>query len=180
MSALIAFENTKKVWFDIDTRQKFCLYIAQPGGKTVSFGAAFGVNSIEKVAALSAGLPINMPVSLVEEFSPDALAIAEVAHPADIEVSRKIYDRFPKFGAKDQELAQREYMTELHMGNDRDDFGDDPKGMPVYEGRMVEAFDHRAKAYVSGRGRSAVWRELTFGSVDKNIFPQWRIHRKPS
>ena len=175
VSALIAFENTKKVWFDIDTRQKFCLYIAQPGGKTYSFGAAFGVNSTEKVAALSAGLPINMPVSLVEEFSPDALAIAEVAHPADIEVSRKIYDRFPKFGSKDPGLARREYMTELHMGNDRDDFGNDPNGVPVYEGRMVEAFDHRAKAYVSGRGRSAVWRELNFGSVDKNVSPQWRV-----
>jgi len=178
LSALIAFENTKKVWFDIDTRQKFCLYIAQPGGKTVSFGAAFGVNSIEKVAALSAGLPINMPVSLVEEFSPDALAIAEVAHPADIEVSRKIYDRFPKFGAKDAGLARREYMRELDMGSDREDFGDDPNGMPVYEGRMVDAFDHRAKAYVSGRGRSAVWRELNFGSFDKSIFPQWRVSIK--
>jgi hypothetical protein len=119
-----------------------------------------------------------MPVSLVEEFSPDALAIAEVAHPADIEVSRKIYDRFPKFGAKDAGLARREYMRELDMGSDREDFGDDPNGMPVYEGRMVEAFDHRAKAYVSGRGRSAVWRELNFESADKNILPQWRVSIK--
>jgi hypothetical protein len=66
-------------------------------------------------------------------------------------------------------------MRELDMGNDREDFGNDPDGLPVYEGRMVEAFDHRAKAYVSGRGRSAVWRELIFGSTDKNISPQWRV-----
>jgi hypothetical protein len=152
LSGLVAFENTRKIWFDIDTRQKFCLYIARPGGKTDSFGAAFGVNSIEKLAALSSGFPINMPVSLIEEFSPDALAIAEIAHPADIEVSRKIYARFSKFGSEDSNLAMRRYMRELDMGNDREDFGNDPDGLPLYEGRMVDAFDHRAKAYVSGRG----------------------------
>ena len=28
---LVAFENTRQVWFEIDSRQKFCLYAAQPG-----------------------------------------------------------------------------------------------------------------------------------------------------
>lgn len=174
LQALIAFENTRRVWFDIDSRQKFCLYVAQPGGRTVTFPAAFGVNSLEKLNALGV-LPITMPVDLVREFSPEALSVAEVAHPADIEVSRKIYTRFPKFGATDPGLHSRIYMTEIHMGNDRDEFGEVAGGVPVYEGRMVEAFDHRAKAYVSGRGRSAVWRELPFGSQDKAISPQWRI-----
>jgi hypothetical protein len=171
----VAFENTKKVWFDIDTRQKFCLYVAWPGGKTDSFGAAFGVNSIEKLAALSSGLPINVPISLLKEFSPDAIAIAEVAHPADIEVSRKVYARFPKFGSTQSSLAKRKYMAELHMGNDREDFGDDPDGVPLYEGRMVDAFDHRAKGYLSGRGRASVWADLAFGNSSKSIWPQWRV-----
>ena len=175
LSGLVAFENTRRVWFDIDTRQKFCLYISQPGGTTDSFGAAFGVNSTEKLAALSSGFPLNMPVSLIEEFSPDALAIAEVAHPSEIEVSKKIYARFPKFSSDGAGLAQREYMTELHMGNDREDFGNNPDGLPLYEGRMVDAFDHRAKGYVSGRGRASVWTDLTFGSASKMITPQWRV-----
>ena len=172
---LIAFENTRKVWFDIDTRAKFCLYVAEPGSNTTSFYAAFGINSKEKLAALSAGLPIEIPISLVEEFSPDAFAIAEVAHPSDISISRKIYSRLPKFGAEVKGAARREYMREMDMGNDREDFGDDPGSVPLYEGRMVDLFDHRAKMYVSGRGRSAVWQELPFGLVDKAIRPQWRI-----
>ncbi len=172
---LIAFENTRKVWFDIDTRAKFCLYVASPGSKTVAFDAAFGINSEEKLAALSGGLPIELPVSLVEEFSPEAFAIAEVAHPSDISISRKLYARLPKFGSEQQAAAKREYMREIDMGNDREDFDDDPEGAPVYEGRMVEAFDYRAKSYVSGRGRSAVWRELEFGSPAKAIVPQWRL-----
>jgi hypothetical protein len=175
LSGLIAFENTKKIWFDIDTRQKFCLYVAEPGGKTDAFGAAFGVNSAEKLSALASGLPIKLPVSLVIEFSPDALAIAEVAHPSEIEVSKKVYARFPKFGSAGTDLSRRQYMRELDMGNDREDFGNDPDGVPLYEGRMVDAFDHRAKGYVLGHGRASVWAELSFGDSSKKITPQWRV-----
>ncbi len=177
LNCLIAFENTRKIWFDIHTAARFCLYVATPGSTTTSFAAAFGINSRERLAALSAGLPIELPVSLVEEFSPEAFAIAEVAHPSDISISRKLYARLPKFGAELQGAAMREYMTEIHMGNDREDFGNDSDGVPLYEGRMVEAFDHRAKAYVSGRGRSAVWQSLQFGSAGKAITPQWRLSR---
>jgi hypothetical protein len=61
------------------------------------------------------------------------------------------------------------------MGSDREVFGDDPNGVPLYEGRMVDQFDHRAKGYHSGRGRSAVWPELEFGKPGKSIQPQWRV-----
>lgn len=114
-------------------------------------------------------------MSLVREFSPDALAVSEVAHPSDIGISRKVYARFPKFSAAVDRLPQRDYSREIDMGNDRDDFSGSTEGIPVYEGRMVETFDHRAKAYVSGRGRAAVWRELPFGTSDKAITPQWRL-----
>ena len=105
---------TRKIWFDIDSRAKFCLYVTSPGGQTNSFPAAFGINSAEKLAALKIGLPFDIPVSLVEEFSPEAFAIAEMAHSADIEISRKLYARFPKFGANVRGLARREYMAEIH------------------------------------------------------------------
>jgi hypothetical protein len=64
-------------------------------------------------------------------------------------------------------------MAEIHMGNDRDLFTEDPSGVPVYEGRMVAQFDHRAKAYRSGRGRAAEWEELPWDR--KAITPQWLI-----
>ena len=40
---------------------------------------------------------------------------------------------------------------------------------------MVEAFDHRAKAWVSGRGRAAIWQELSFNTPQKRIQPQWYL-----
>lgn len=175
LEALIAFENTGKIWFDIDSRAKFCLYVASHDGPTDIFPCAFGVNSKEKLTAIAAELPIEMPVSLIDEFSPEARAIAEVAHPFDITVSKKIYARFPKFGAEIEDLPQRIYSREVDMGTDRDLFIEDSSEVPIYEGRMVEAFDHRAKKYVSGRGRSAKWDNLEFGSPAKQISPQWHI-----
>jgi len=89
LHALIAFENAKKVWFDTDSRAKFCLYTASPNAHTEDFPAAFGINTVEKLLALQGKLPFDIPVSLVKEFSPEALAIAEVAHPHDIAISRR-------------------------------------------------------------------------------------------
>ena len=38
----------------------------------------------------------------------------------------------------------------------------DARYVPLYEGRMVQQFDHAAKAYVSGEGRGAKWEDLGF------------------
>jgi hypothetical protein len=175
LHALIGFENSSKVWFDIHSAAKFCLYVASRGDTTNGFPAAFGINTTDKLSLIRNALPFDIPVALVHEFSPVALAVAEIAHESDITIARKLYARFPKFGASVSGLAEREYAAELHMGNNRDDFSPGGQGLPVYEGRMVEAFDHRAKAHVSGRGRAAVWRELPFGSSEKGIHPQWRL-----
>ncbi|NOT01003.1 MAG: hypothetical protein HOP29_10280 [Phycisphaerales bacterium] len=47
------------------------------------------------------------------------------------------------------------------------------KYVPLYEGRMVHQFDHAAKAYVSGSGRRAEWREL--GLNEKESIPHYFI-----
>lgn len=45
--------------------------------------------------------------------------------------------------------------------------------LPLYEGRMIGQFDFSQKGYVSGRGRSAVWRDLPFDG--KTIGPQYLV-----
>ncbi|HOQ48075.1 MAG TPA: hypothetical protein PK157_22400, partial [Bryobacteraceae bacterium] len=45
--------------------------------------------------------------------------------------------------------------------------------VPLYEGRMVHQFDHAAKAYVSGEGRGAKWRDLDF--TEKEIIPHFYV-----
>jgi hypothetical protein len=50
----------------------------------------------------------------------------------------------------------------------------DARYVPLYEGRMVHQFDHAAKAYVSGEGRGAKWRDLEF--TKKALVPHFYVN----
>ncbi len=176
LERLAGFENTKGIWFpSIDTRMKFCLYVAWKGGETVRFPASFRVNTLEKLQEFVSGRGLMVPVELVAEFSPEAMAVMEFAAQSEIDVCTKMYGLYPKFGTEIEDLPYRHYMREVDMGTDRGLFSEGDEGLPVFEGRMIDAYDYRAKGYVSGRGRSAVWDDLPFGSAAKCIQPQWRI-----
>ena len=172
---LLGFENARHAWFDnVDSRTKFCLYVAQLPGQTEQLPTAFVIRGQRELAAALTELR-QVPVSLVREFSPHALALMEFATQADIDVARKVYAGGPRFGDTVEGQPHRQYMRELDMGNDRHLFDADPSGIAVYEGRMVAHYDHRAKGYRSGRGRKAVWEPLAFGSEGKVVDPQWRL-----
>jgi type I restriction-modification system DNA methylase subunit len=176
LDKLAGFQNSKEFWFKgVYYRTKFCLYIAWKGGETKQFVAAFRVNTAEKLLEFSASRALSIPVPVVAEFSPDAMAVMEFAAQSEIDICAKMYAHYPKFGAEVEGLPYRHYMAEVHMGNNRELFSDGAEGLPVFEGRMIDAYDYRAKGYVSGRGRSAVWDDLPFDSPKKRIQPQWRI-----
>ena len=177
---LAGFENTKEVWFrilpfDVHVGTKFCLYVALKSGRTRQFEAAFRINTMERLQDFALGTSLSIPLPLVNESSPDAKAVMEYASQSEIEVCSRMYGLYPKFGTKIAKLPFRRYMCEVHMGRDRGFFSEDDEGLPVFEGRMVDTYDYRAKGYVSGRGRSAVWDILPFDSPSKCVQPQWRI-----
>lgn len=176
LEKLAGFQNFNEIWFKgVYYRTKFCLYVAWKGGRTGRFGAAFQINSIERLHDFASGHSLTIPVSIVAEFSPDAMAVMEFSAQSEIDVCTKMYALYPKFGADIEGLPYRHYMREVDMGTDRGLFSEGDEGLPVFEGRMIDAYDYRAKGYVSGRGRSAVWDDLFFGSPAKRIQPQWRI-----
>lgn len=47
------------------------------------------------------------------------------------------------------------------------------KALPFYEGRMIGQYDFSQKGWVSGKGRSATWREIDWGN--KVVEPQYLI-----
>ncbi len=47
--------------------------------------------------------------------------------------------------------------------------------LPLYEGRMIGQFDFSQKGWVSGKGRTAVWRDIPF--EDKVIEPQYLMDK---
>lgn len=178
LSSILGFENTREVWFaGIDSRTKFCIYIARRGGETESFSAAFNIRTHAALRDAVAGRALQFPVSLVHEFSPDALALMEFGSQLEIEIARKMY-RWPAFGDESAGPPFRDCVAEIHMGNNRELFDDDGTGLPLFEGRMIAQYDHRAKAYSSGRGRTAEWNDLPFGDHNKRIQPQWYISRR--
>jgi len=176
LKRILGFQNHGEVWFaGIYYRMKFCIYNAQKGGRTESFQVAFNIRTPEQLSLVLAGECLRLPVSLVKEFSPEALAIMELQSQRDIDIAAKMYEKWPKFGDEQAGLPRREYMAELHMGNDRELFDENSSGLPVFEGRMVNQYDHRAKGYREGRGRAADWETLSFGNPAKSIQPQWYV-----
>lgn len=175
VSSLFGFENTRGVWFAaIDTRMKFALYCAWRGGPTTEFPGAFAINSEARLQA-ARERPLSLPVALLREFSPDALAVMEFSNQLEIDIARKMYARFPRMGDVIAGLPSWVPLAEVHMGNDNDLFTTDVRGWPLYQGSMVTHHDYRAKGYLSGHGRNVTWEPLAFGSSGKAIRPQWRI-----
>lgn len=173
---LLGFENARGTWFSgVHRSAKFCLYSACKAGKTEEFVAAFNIRTLDRLSRVKSGECLRMPLSVIKEFSPVALGVMEFENQADIDVCRKIYRHWPRFGDSGSSGQTRTYMREVDMGNDRELFSSDDSGMPVYEGRMVGIFDHRAKGYRSGRGRAADWEEFEFSDPEKRIQPQWHI-----
>jgi hypothetical protein len=177
LQSMFGFENHRHAWFDgVDTRAQFAIYVAQIPGNTERFQVAFNIRSqAELTVAMNSQGAIDFPVSLVREFSPDALALMELGSQRDIDIAAKMYSAHSKFGDDSAGPPHRQYMAEIHMGNDRYLFTENPSGVPLYEGRMVGAYDHRAKGYRSGRGRKADWVDLAFSDSSKAIQPQWFV-----
>ncbi len=163
--------NTTRGWFahvDID---RFAAYAARIGGITQTFLANFGLT---QPADLVRG-GVRLAAEFIRSSAPDTYAIPDVRSLADLTVAKKMLDAHPAFGEPIEGTPRRHYQAELHMGNDRHRFTTDPLGLPVYEGRMIDQFDHRAKTYESGHGNSARWIERAFGDPVKAITPQWRV-----
>jgi hypothetical protein len=176
LELILGFENSAGTWFPgVHRSQKFAIYFAQVPGHTERFQVAFNIRSQGELAAVTKGAALELPIGLVREFSPDALALMELGSQRDIDVAAKMYAAHPKFGDEAAGSPYRHYMAEVHMGNDRALFTEAADGVPLYEGRMVGAYDHRAKGYRSGRGRKADWCDLAFTDRDKAIAPQWFI-----
>jgi hypothetical protein len=186
---LYGFENRNKV-FDIDSRFKFCVTVAEKGGVTAAIRATFMRHDLEDWAEAVATL--DYPAERVFAFSPKSLSVLEIRSEKDLEVLTKIYANSVLLGDDTPAGWGISYAREFDMTNDSklfigrdkaeasgfepDEYGrwvnaDGDVLLPVYEGRMVGQFDYSEKGWVSGKGRSAVWREIPWS--DKKIEPQF-------
>jgi len=176
---VLGFINENEHWFKgIHTDTKFAIYSARKRAPRSDLHIGFRIQSDQELhTAIERRRTIDRDT--IRQEGPDTLAIPETADSGLDVVASKMLAAWPKFGEEIDGLPYRHYQREVDMGTDRDLFVDGltEDGLPVFEGRMVDQYDYRAKAYVSGRGRAARWDDLPFGSPEKAIVPQWRVPR---
>lgn len=188
---LFGFINNERI-FDIHSQFKFVVLLIEKGGTTQILKAVFNRRALVDLEHPNSVL-LDISRKQIEQFSPKSLAIIEPHSERDIDVLEKLYSHDTVLvGDQSKYSWQLQYTREFNMTDDHalfpprpkwetqdyqpDAYGNwkDPYGniaLPLCEGRMVGPFDPSRKGWVSGKGRSAVWREIPF--EDKVFEPQY-------
>jgi hypothetical protein len=186
---LFGFENREGI-FAIHRSFKFNPVIVQKGGATEAIQTAFMRRRLEDWDRAEA-LATPYSRAQVEQFSPRSRAILEITSRDDVGLATRIFRR--SLPAADTGLAERRvrfakgdfdmvsgsrHFQARDVGSSPDELGfyASPSGellLPLYEGRMIGQFESSQKGWVRGRGRSAVWRNITPSEGD--IEPQWLV-----
>ena len=77
----------------------------------------------------------------------------------------------------ESETWKIDYCREVDMTNKKPHFKSEPSKatLPLIEGRMVHAFTSKAKEYISGKGRSAVWSTNSDSKRDYGALVQYHM-----
>jgi hypothetical protein len=200
---LYAFQNERRVFLSAHHAMKQVVLTATKGGTTEQFKTRFrlGVGDSPEAHEIpddllhNSGAMVITPAD-VKQNSPTTLALLELRTKRDLQILRSMNSACVRVGDSDQGWQAR-YVAEFHMTNDSkhfatlekwrsigfqpDMFGrwigpEDQRALPLYEGRMIGQFDLSRKGWISGKGRTAVWRDVPFSS--KQIEPQFLVQEE--
>ncbi len=196
---LFGFENRDGI-FDIHRSEKFNAVIVAKGGRTAQIRTAFMHRDPDDWAlGVAETLAVPYASSQVERFSPKGRVIMEIRGAADLKLFDSAYAALPMMGQYDADIDESpcsiRYLHHEFFATadsklfpprpnwESDGFKADALGIwrhkdgriarPIVEGRMIDAHDFSAKGWVSGKGRSAVWREIDWSA--KTVEPQYLI-----
>ena len=196
ISGLYDFENKKIFFKDIHASFKFCAFIF--GGKDRRFDqteCAFFLHDTATIENKDRCFPLT-PDDFVR-VNPNTGTAPVFRTRRDAEITRAIYERHPvlvdRSGRDERRAWPVKYVTMFHMTNDSNLFrtsaqldeegyypvqgnrwkrGED-EYVPLYEGKMVQAYDHRAASVVvnpANLNRPAQPRKSTF---EEHTNPDW-------
>ncbi|WP_250452752.1 N-6 DNA methylase [Caballeronia sp. ATUFL_M2_KS44] len=171
---LVEYINRKNI-FDIHSMYRFCSVLFQKGTAGGVDEAAFREDSVMPDRARQY---VGLNSDFLASVGGNDLLIPEVRTADERDLLLRLYRSFPT-SAQATSGWRFNFRRELDMTNDADAFisldqamqegykktsdgrwhRDSPAStlLPVYEGRMVHQFDHCAKVYEAGHGRSAKW-----------------------
>jgi hypothetical protein len=170
---IVCFSNEKFIFPGVHHAFKFTLLGFSRGERDERMPVAFRINPHEAITADQLPLfitnpdnLIQMPVQSIHRFSPDSLSIMEFRSQRDVDIATQIYADHPLLGDDVPDSWNVHFAREFDMTNDSHLFHTGGHGLPLYEGRMVDQFEHQSLSWVSGRGRTAIWTALPHNRVD--------------
>ena len=177
LKALYDFENrrtrydTTPFFPDVDSRFKFCAFVASPAPGNEPARCAFFLQDVSETGDPEQCFPLS--AADFARVNPNTCTAPIFRTRRDAELTTAIYDRLPVLVDRSSGEAVKawpvKYSTMFHMTNDSGLFrtrseleekeGAWPIGrnrfgslvgeqVPLYEGKMVQAFDHRAASIV--------------------------------
>ena len=171
LKALYDFENKKVFFPDVHASFKFCVFAASPRRLPEAAQCAFYLHAVSEVEDPERCFPLS--AADFARVNPNTGTAPIFRSRRDAELTTAIYDRLPVLVDRSSGEAVKawpvKYSTMFHMTNDSGLFRtrseleeregawpiggnrfDSPSGewVPLYEGKMVQAFDHRAASIV--------------------------------
>ena len=150
VDALLGFDNRAAI-FPIHRGIKFALLTGTKGGPSDTLPLRCGLHSADALDDVpdigTPPLSVQVPLSLVQDFSGASLAVPEIACDRDRSILARILSRVPLLAAEDGWSAR--FGRELNATDDKPLFTS--SGLPVLEGKLIapfEAFPGRATQFV--------------------------------
>ena len=177
LKALYDFENRRTrydlppFFADVDSRFKFCAFVANPAPRDEPARCAFFLQNVSELEDPERCFPLS-PQDFAR-VNPNTGTAPIFRSRRDAELTAAIYERLPVLVDRSSGAAVKawpvKYSTMFHMTNDSGKFRtrselEEKEGawpivgnrfgslvgeqVPLYEGKMVQAFDHRAASIV--------------------------------
>ena len=126
-----SFENQRKL-FEIDTRFKFALIVANWKGPTKEFPCAFYLHDDEWLFGDKAGRqPLSYSLDFVQHTSGEYLNFLELREYSDYLISKTCFNESQSFGQVSREFGIK-FGSEFHMTNDSHRFTPTDKSKFIY------------------------------------------------
>jgi hypothetical protein len=143
VDAFVGFDNRDAV-FPIHRSVKFLLATATAGKTTSTIACRFGERDPDVLVGSEDGnawFPLNLSLPLIEQLSGRDLSIPDLRSAADLAIAERLASLFPPLG--DARSWGARFGRELNVTEDREVLRRDGHGLPVIEGKHVEAFGAR-------------------------------------
>ncbi len=133
---IFSFVN-KGIFVDVHKQFQFCILIFKKSKTTKNFRANFVLTDIRELMDEKNYFQYNL--DLIHLTSPDALLITECKNKKELEIFQKMYEH-PLLGKNTWNFVAK---SEFHMTNNSNLFHTSKIGFPLYEGKMINMYEHK-------------------------------------